>query len=79
MVIGRKKPYTEIGIRRVPCCRCGKPSSQQWQICSLGNRWFGVCGKCDIELQKIVLRFMGIENWKYCLIKYKAKLNVLQS
>lgn len=56
----RRKPYTEIGIRRVPCMRCGSPSSRQWQICSLGNQWVGVCSKCDIALNRMVLRFMGV-------------------
>ena len=56
----RYKPYTEKGISRVPCERCGKPSSQQWQICAIGNKWAGVCTDCDIELNRLVLEFM----WK---------------
>ena len=66
----RKKPYTEIGIKRVPCFRCGKPSSQQWQICALNNEYKGVCNDCDFELNKIVLEFMGIPKKKiYCLME----------
>lgn len=26
---GRVKPYTEIGVRRLPCVRCGRPATQQ--------------------------------------------------
>ncbi len=68
----RKKPYTEIGIKRVPCLRCGKPSSRQWQICSLGNRYAGVCTKCDIELNELVLKFMGIKDYEKIMLYYKA-------
>ncbi len=66
----RRKPYTEIGINRVPCRRCGGSSSQQWQICSLDNKWAGICDKCDIELNRIVLEFMRFTpNMVECLIK----------
>jgi hypothetical protein len=54
----RRKPYTEIGIRRVPCARCGKPSRFQWNICSDGNRWRGVCTCCDVALNRLALRFI---------------------
>jgi len=55
----RRKPYTEIGITRVPCEKCGKPSTHQWQICATGNKWCGVCVECDIELNDMVLRFFA--------------------
>jgi len=71
---GRKKPYTEKGIKRVPCYRCGKPSSKQWQICALNNRWLGVCEECDIRLNQVVLKFMGFIDWPHILQKYEAKL-----
>ena len=56
----RRKPYTEIGIKRVPCFRCGKPSVQQWQICSLNNEYKGLCQQCDIDLNRVVLSFLRI-------------------
>ena len=66
----RKKPYSEAGIKRVPCFRCGEPSVQQWQICSLNNEYKGLCLKCDIELNRIVLKFMKIPSKEiYCLIE----------
>lgn len=49
------KPYTVRGIRRVPCARCGNPSTQSWQICADGNRWRGLCTDCDILLNALVL------------------------
>jgi len=59
----RNKPYTEAGIPRVPCQRCGKPSKHQWQICATGNQWSGVCVECDIALNKLVLEFMGLPKY----------------
>ena len=56
----RRKPYTEIGIKRVPCFRCGKPSVKQWQICSLNNEYKGLCWECDVGLNRIVLKFLRI-------------------
>lgn len=71
----RKKPYTEIGISRMKCFRCGKPANQQWQICSNGNLYCPICDKCDIELNKIVLKFMGFRKWKSMIKKYKNTFN----
>jgi hypothetical protein len=71
---GRRKPYTEIGIRRIPCFRCGKPSSQQWQVCSDDNLYRGVCTECDIALNELVLRFMGFPDWEERLARYRASL-----
>lgn len=56
----RNKPYTEIGIKRVPCLRCGNPSVRQWRICALNNEYKGICTECDIELNRLVLQFMNI-------------------
>lgn len=66
----RSKPYTDKGLSRVPCLRCGKPSSQQWQICSLGNKWAGICIECDIDLNEYVLKFMRIKKWPAIMSKY---------
>lgn len=55
---GRRKPYTERGIARLPCFRCGDPATQQWQICSDGNLFRPICTGCDIALNNLVLEFM---------------------
>ena len=68
----RRKKYTELGISRVPCERCGAPSTNQWQICATGNQWAGVCTECDISLNEMVVAFMGLPKilaTKYRLIK----------
>lgn len=55
----RRKPYTEAGIKRVPCLRCGEASSYQWNICSLPG-FHGICTPCDIALNRLVLHFMNV-------------------
>lgn len=49
----RKKPYSEGGIHRVPCVKCGKPSRYQFRICST-DRWTAVCPDCDLYINRIV-------------------------
>lgn len=55
----RLVPYTDKGIKRIPCYRCGCPSEYQWQICADGNQYRGICLQCDIALNRLVLTFMG--------------------
>ena len=52
------------------CYRCLKGGNQTWNIWSDGNkdRWIG--NKCDIELNELVLRFMGFRNWRAKMKKY---------
>jgi hypothetical protein len=69
----RRKPYTAIGIRRVPCRRCGRPSQYQWQICSDGNVWRGLCARCDIALNRLVLRFIGDRDIEHKMAAYRAR------
>lgn len=59
-LIGRRKPYSARGIRRVPCSRCGAPSVHQWAACANGNRYVGLCATCDIGLNRVALRFMRV-------------------
>jgi hypothetical protein len=54
----RTKPYTERGIRQVPCAKCGKPSRHQWQICADHNQYRGLCAECDIEMNAMVMRWI---------------------
>lgn len=72
----RLKPYTEIGIKRMKCFRCGRKAVFQWQICSDGNQYRPICLKCDIELNAMVLKWAGFPDWSNKLIIYKEKVNV---
>ena len=69
----RKTPYTELGIKRLKCCRCGGKAKYQWQICSDGNQYRPLCDKCDILLNKMVLKFMNFVDWKEKYITYVRK------
>lgn len=54
----RTKPYTERGLRRLNCFRCGNNAHAQWQICADGNQYRPICVMCDIDLNRLVLEFM---------------------
>jgi hypothetical protein len=69
-VAGRRKPYTEAGIRRIPCSRCGKPAVHQWQVCANGNRYLGCCAECDVEMNRLALEFMRVPNADELLKRY---------
>lgn len=56
---GRRKPYTEAGIVRLPCFRCGNPARFQWSICADGNVQRPLCGPCDADLNTHVLQWAG--------------------
>lgn len=56
---GRRKPYTPLGISRLPCFRCGQPARHQWSVCSDGNIQRPLCVKCDVDLNELVLHWMG--------------------
>lgn len=72
----RRTPYTERGIRRIPCSRCGDPSRYQWQVCADGNQYRGVCEACDIGLNRLALEFMRIPNAAELLAAYERRVGV---
>lgn len=55
----RRTPYTAVGIKRVPCARCGAPSAFQWNVCALPG-FHGLCLACDVALNRTVLAFMRV-------------------
>lgn len=71
----RKTPYTEIGIKRLQCFRCGKQANQQWQICADDNQYRPICDECDIELNDLVIDFMGFTNSDELKRRYRASFN----
>lgn len=48
-----------LGIRRLPCFRCGGKAHASWQVCADGNLHRPLCLACDIELNALVLEWMG--------------------
>lgn len=71
---GRRQPYTEAGVKRMPCARCGERATFQWQICSDGNLWRPICVACDVSLNEKVLEFMGDKDVKAKMAKYREEL-----
>ena len=55
----RKQPYTDTGIRRLRCVRCGERAWSQWQVCADGNNFRAICQPCDVALNRLVLEWMG--------------------
>lgn len=58
--VPRKTPYTDRGVRRLPCTRCGKPALTQWQICADGNQYRPLCLACDHRLNAMVMKWVGL-------------------
>jgi hypothetical protein len=73
----RFEPYTEIGVRRVPCTRCGKPGHASWNICAdkVGDRtqYRALCVDCDIELNTMVMRWAFGETREADIAAYAAR------
>jgi len=63
-----------LSKRMSKCFRCSKKGFQTWNICADGNRDRWVCKKCDIELNEIVLIFMGFRNWRAKMKRYRNLL-----
>lgn len=72
LFVGSDRRYSDRSIQAVPCARCKKPSAHQWQVCANGNRWQGICLKCDVALNTVVLKFMRHPNASKLIRKYAA-------
>lgn len=68
----RRKPYTEIGIRRCRCVRCGRQASAQWKVCADGV-YRPVCGLCDVVLNKIMMEQLLVPDLERKLAEYERK------
>ncbi len=71
---GRKKPYTDAGVKRLPCARCGEPAYSQWSTCADNNLWRPICMQCDIDLNLLVLVYMGDPDVDLKISKYREEL-----
>lgn len=72
----RMEPYTEIGIRRMSCFRCGAKATFQWTICSDGNQYRPMCTLCDCLLNAMVLVWAGFPNAEEMLGVYLKEKEV---
>lgn len=75
--MGRRRPYTERGLRRRPCVRCGAPSEHQWKVrsCAAGGpeEYRGLCTPCDLDLNRLVLEFFRVEDIDAVLAAYRRE------
>lgn len=69
----RRKPYTEIGIRRIPCVRCKAKARFQWQICADGRQFRPLCVSCDVELNEMVMRWVWGDTREDDLRRYREE------
>ena len=70
----RIRPYTQGGIRRCRCIRCGSPAVHQWNICADKNRYRPLCNACDIALNRMVLEWAGHPDVEKLMAAYARKL-----
>lgn len=68
----RRKPYSAIGVRRLACIRCGGWGRFQWNVCADGS-YRPLCLDCDIDLNRLVLVWMGHPNAAAVANAYAAK------
>lgn len=59
LFIGRKKPYSAIGIRRMKCASCTQRAEYQWNCCANGNYWVPLCARCDVMMNDLMMRFVN--------------------
>jgi hypothetical protein len=69
----RRTPYTERGISRIPCVKCGSPSHHQWRICCT-NAYTAVCRPCDETINAIIAKWaFGPDEANKLLAKYRQQ------
>lgn len=73
--MARRTPYTARGIRRVQCWRagCRNYAVHQWQICADGRVYRPVCLACDIEMNRMILKWAGDPDADKKLAAYEAR------
>jgi hypothetical protein len=70
----RRKPYTAIGIRRVTCAMrgCRRKGYATWQVCADGRIFRALCFVHDVELNRLVLEWVGDPHAHRKITKYTA-------
>lgn len=71
--MARKRPYTDLGMSRLPCSRCGaRPGWGQWSGCADDNAYRVLCRPCDEELNEMVLAWWGDPDREAKMAAYRA-------
>lgn len=76
--VGRREPYTSLGIKRVSCVRCGTPAVHQWNVCADDNRYRALCLDCDIALNKLVLEWANCPDAAAKVARYECEQRTKQ-
>lgn len=74
----RREPYTEAGIKRLQCVRCGCRAAHQWNICAEGNNYRPICLACDVELNEMVLSWTGHPKARELSESYRHKQEMVK-
>lgn len=67
---GSRTHYTQAAIVHVPCLRCGQPSRQEFSIYALDTLHYGVCDRCDVGINRAVLRYVQYPSWRAIIRAY---------
>ena len=72
--VDRRKPYTQIGISRLKCIRCGGTAWATWNICADGGKFRPLCKACDVSLNRLVLEWAGHPETERLMAEYEKGL-----
>ena len=75
-MLGRRKPYTRIGLKRLSCARCGDPASRQ-VVFPVDDLWRPMCRQCEEELNLLYLVFMEDPDITKKIAKYRELTDAL--
>ena len=69
---GRRKPYTQRGVTRLTCCvrGCQSKAHASWNVCADKGMFRPICQTHDIELNRMVLEWIGDPEADVKLAKY---------
>lgn len=77
LYVGKKTPYTKIGIRRAKCF-CGNRAAFQWSTCANGHRYIPVCKECDLRLNRLILDFLNHPYTDTLMVRYERSVADVQ-
>ena len=64
------RPYAVYELSAVDCFRCGMPATTQWQVCADNNTYRPLCRSCDLDLNAMVLEWMGHPDQARLMARY---------
>jgi len=71
----RRRSYSDAELAKQSCIRCDAPSTEQWRCCADGS-WRTFCTPCDVGLNEVILRWMGLPDAEAQIAAYRARKGV---